>query len=167
MTSDAFASAEGGEAYEGGEGEWEDDGSAYGTTTSATNASSSSSAPVVEAPIFSAVNQSFTRFAVSSISNPVDLYHHLQQFLLNLGCTLTSNDSKLKIKRAKCVTSQGIIEFSVGVYRDPKSSDLIVDFKRLSQDSAQFRVLFAEMRYKLRDIISEKPNETLQTKRGE
>lgn len=155
MTSDAFfGSSEGGEAYQG---EWSE--SAYPSSSVAIAAPAA--VAVVDAPLFSATNQSFTRFAVSKFSDPSDLYRTLQDSLQSLGCTLTSNDAKYKIKRAKCVTNQGIIEFSVAVLRDPNSSDLLVDFKRLSQDSAQFRVLYAEIRYKLRDIISEKPNETL------
>lgn len=183
MDASAFggdAAAEGGESYEGEEGaEWGEapqpaasDAAAAPAAASVAASSSSASAALesVTAPPFaasSALVQSFTRFSSSSFPSALDLYQSLQRTLLSLGCSIeAANRGKFKLKLVKCVTSQGVILFSVAVYSDPNDSagrTLIVDFKRRSDDSAQFRTLFAEIRYKMRDIIDAHASPALAT----
>lgn len=179
MDASAFggdAAAEGGESYEGEEGaEWGEAPAPAATTVAApasASASSSASAALESgtAPPFaasSALVQSFTRFSTSSFGSALDLYQSLQRTLLSLGCAIeAANKSKYKLKLVKCVTSQGVILFSVAVHSDPNDASgrtLIVDFKRRSDDSAQFRTLFAEIRYKMRDIIDAHASPALAT----
>jgi hypothetical protein len=169
MSADAFGDASsGGEAYEGGEdgGEWATESKAVpAASASSSAAAASSSAAAPSAPLFQATTQSFTRFSTGRYpGQPGELLKYLQSTLGGqLGCTLVTNERKYKIKRAKCVTSQGIIEFSVAIFQDPASTEHIVEFKRLSSDSAQYRVLYAEMRFAMKSIISEQPSETLRT----
>ena len=179
MDASAFGgdAAEGGESYEGEEGaEWGEapqaaaaDAAAPGATASASS-SASAALEAGTAPPFaasSALVQSFTRFSSSSFPSALDLYQNLQQTLLSLGCSIeAANRGKFKLKLVKCVTSQGVILFSVAVLSDPNDSTgrtLIVDFKRRSDDSAQFRTLFAEIRYKMRDIIDAHASPALAT----
>ena len=180
MDASAFggdAAAEGGESYEGEEGaEWGEapqpaaDAAAPAAPAATSSSSASGALESVTAPPFaasSALVQSFTRFSSSSFPSALDLYQSLHRTLLSLGCSIeAANRGKFKLKLVKCVTSQGVILFSVAVYSDPNDSagrTLIVDFKRRSDDSAQFRTLFAEIRYKMRDIIDAHASPALAT----
>lgn len=117
---------------------------------------------VVDVPLFNAHMQSFTRFSTDVFSSPRDLLDKLLRSLRSVGCTVQTTPAQLRIKRAKCVTSQGVVEFGVGLFRDPRDSrHLIVDFKRLSADSAQFRSLYDDITDSLVDIISKNPTDTM------
>ena len=173
MDSSSFGGGEeGGESYEDEGSEWSapapgaSSAAAPGQSAAASSSASSSVLAKAKAPLFTAHGvQSFTRFSTSKFDSASDLYAHLQSTLLSLGCAIeAAAPAKFKFKLVKCVTSQGVILFSVAVFTDPSNARAhIVEFKKRSQDSTQFRTLYAEIRYKLRDIIDEHASAALAT----
>lgn len=175
MDASAFfgGGEEGGESYEAEGEDWGTPAAAAApapaaAAASASAASSSSPSDSTVAPPFAAsaaLVQSFTRFSTSKFESALDLYQALQSTLLSIGCVIESaNKSKFKLKLVKCVTSQGVILFSVSVFADPTNPRThIVEFKKRSQDSTQFRTLYAEIRYKMRDCIDEHASGALAT----
>jgi hypothetical protein len=183
MDGSAFAAGgEGGESYSGSDDAWGTPGEAAAapakteqdaSSSSAASAAASSSAEPT-APVFPAsasLLQSFTRFSCSRFgSSAGKLFDALQDVFggRELGFQIEqAQRSKAKFKSVKCVTGQGVILFSATIYTDPVKKDtLIVDFKkRGATDGAQFRTLFAEMRFKCRQhgLVDEVQSEALQT----
>jgi len=175
LGDDAFASV-GGEKYEGEEGDtWATPATASSSSASSTAAvapasSSTTSFPTPPPPFPSSLSslQSFTRFHSKSFASPLDLFQRLTTTFITLGChVLATNVDKYKFKRVKCVTASGIIEFAAAIYSHTQTTDsdsqqtgghdqsYIVDFKKVSGDSAQWRVLYAELRHNLIDLIAE------------
>jgi hypothetical protein len=181
MDGSAFAAGgEGGESYSGSDDAWGTPGEAAAAPAKAEQAAASTASAAAAssaeptAPVFPAsasLLQSFTRFSCSRFgSSAGKLFDALQDVFggRELGFQIEqAQRSKAKFKSVKCVTGQGVILFSATIYTDPVKKDtLIVDFKkRGATDGAQFRTLFAEMRFKCRQhgLVDEVQSEALQT----